>query len=102
MKKYLLFTGSGDRFEICPDYYVFQGDYETLGEAFRAATRMAHDEATLCVYRIVTWNPHAQAMSMPQVYGAKVQRCVAEGFVNGEPSFAIPGGQHSYGMVIKT
>jgi hypothetical protein len=80
MKKYLLFTA--DNFD--DDYSVFQGDYDSLGEAFRNATAQAYDEEKLCVYRIVTWKPHAQVKSMPQVFRAKVQRCVAQGFVNGE------------------
>lgn len=80
MKKYLLFTADN----LDEEYFVFQGDFDSLDEAFRNATAQAYDEEKLCVYRIVTWKPHSQIKSMMQVYGAKVRKCVAEGFVNGE------------------
>ena len=80
MKKYLLLTNDN----FAEDYYVFQGDYDSPGEAFRVASRLAHDEKKLCVYRIVTWKPHDQVKSMPRVFGVKMQKCEAEGFVNGE------------------
>jgi hypothetical protein len=79
MKKYLLLTADN----LDEEYHVFQGDYDSLGEAFRAVGKQAYDKKKLCVYRIVTWKPHAQVKSMPQVFGAKVQRCVAEGTISG-------------------
>ena len=80
MKKYLLFTTDN----IADDYYVFQGDYDSLGEAFRAVGKQTDDEGKLCVYKIVTWKPHAQVTSELLIYGSKIQKCVAQGFINPE------------------
>lgn len=82
MKKYMLFTKDS----IEEYYHVFQGDYESLGIAYRKVGCMAQNSGKLCVYRIIKWDPNALASNQVDFFRKKVMRCVAEGFVRGDLS----------------
>ncbi len=71
MKKYMLFT----REDLSEKFSTFQGDFDSLGLAYRKVGCMVQNTGKLYFYKIVTFI---------RLGGNTVSRCVAEGFINGD------------------